>query len=62
MDFGWYIKQVLTEVKDGVDQFNREHQKTVRAEYPEIVEIEHNGVRVTVPFSAGTTNQIEDEA
>jgi hypothetical protein len=62
MDLEWYIKTVLVEIKNGIDQFNREHKRQVWAEYPASFEIEHDGVKLSVPFSPSiAVSDIEGE-
>jgi hypothetical protein len=54
-----YIDLVLSEVKYGVDQFNR--HSTCKASYPDRVEIEFKGVKIIVPFNTVSNDEATHE-
>lgn len=45
MNFGQFVYEVLTDMKDGIDLFNRE-SKNLKAGYPGSVRIEYSGVSI----------------
>ena len=56
MDYSWHIKEILRDVKDGIDKFNLD-AKGLRAEYPPSVTIEYCGVNMCVPFTVNISKE-----
>lgn len=53
LGFDEYVKTVLTEIKAGIDAFNKDSEN--KALYPEWVDIEHCGIKISIPI--GKTNE-----
>lgn len=49
MDYNHHIKIVMSQIKDGIDQFNAASPR-LKADYPASIEIEYQGIKMTVPF------------
>jgi len=49
MNYCAFIKEVLQQIEDGIDEFNHSSD-LLFAHYPSSVEIEYKGVKITVPF------------
>ena len=60
MDIGLHTKKIIRQIKQGIDDFNLEHQnKGLIAFYPYDVEIEHDGVKMRVPLMQQPTGKKE---
>lgn len=48
LGFDQYVETILTEIKAGIDAFNKDSEN--KASYPERIEIEHGGVKMSIPI------------
>lgn len=46
MNFGQFVYETLTDMKEGIDLFNKE-SKDLKARYPNSIRIEHSGISIT---------------